>query len=87
VAVRRLSLVPLAWLAAGAALVLALGTAVLAVAGQDVSGAFVPGADQEQIRRAVCAAASGEIIFGTELAARVLAYSLPRRPRRPSSRS
>jgi len=32
------------------------------------------GADQEQIRAAVQAAANGEIIFGTQLAARMLAY-------------
>ena len=37
-------------------------------------GYLLKGADQEQIRRAVYAAANGEIIFGTELAARVLAY-------------
>jgi DNA-binding NarL/FixJ family response regulator len=37
-------------------------------------GYLLKGADQEQIRRAVSAAANGEIIFGTELAARVLAY-------------
>jgi len=37
-------------------------------------GYLLKGADQEQIRRAVTAAANGEIIFGTELAARVLAY-------------
>ena len=37
-------------------------------------GYLLKGADQEQILRAVSAAANGEIIFGTELAARVLAY-------------
>jgi DNA-binding NarL/FixJ family response regulator len=37
-------------------------------------GYLLKGADQEQIRRAVYAGANGEIIFGTELAARVLAY-------------
>jgi DNA-binding NarL/FixJ family response regulator len=37
-------------------------------------GYLLKGADQEQIHRAVSAAANGEIIFGTELAARVLAY-------------
>ena len=37
-------------------------------------GYLLKGADQEQIRAAVRAAANGEIIFGTELAARVLAY-------------
>jgi DNA-binding NarL/FixJ family response regulator len=37
-------------------------------------GYLLKGADQEQIRRAVYAAANGEIIFGTGLAARVLAY-------------
>jgi DNA-binding NarL/FixJ family response regulator len=37
-------------------------------------GYLLKGADQEQIRAAIGAAASGEIIFGTELAARVLAY-------------
>jgi len=38
-------------------------------------GYLLKGADQEQIRRAVRAAAAGEAIFGAELAARVLAYS------------
>jgi DNA-binding NarL/FixJ family response regulator len=37
-------------------------------------GYLLKGSDQEQIRRAIYAAANGEIIFGTELAARVLAY-------------
>lgn len=37
-------------------------------------GYLLKGADQEQIRRAVHAAASGEIIFGAGIAARVLAY-------------
>jgi DNA-binding NarL/FixJ family response regulator len=37
-------------------------------------GYLLKGADQEQIRAAIGAAANGEIIFGTELAARVLAY-------------
>jgi DNA-binding NarL/FixJ family response regulator len=37
-------------------------------------GYLLKGADQEQIRRAVSAAAAGEIIFGAELATRVLAY-------------
>ena len=37
-------------------------------------GYLLKGADQEQIRAAVQAAANGEIIFGTQLAARMLAY-------------
>jgi DNA-binding NarL/FixJ family response regulator len=37
-------------------------------------GYLLKGADHEQIRRAVHAAAAGEAIFGGELAARVLAY-------------
>jgi len=37
-------------------------------------GYLLKGADQEQIRTAIQAAASGEIIFGTHLAARMLAY-------------
>jgi DNA-binding NarL/FixJ family response regulator len=37
-------------------------------------GYLLKGADQEQIRRAVCAAASGDVVFGAQLAARVLAY-------------
>jgi DNA-binding NarL/FixJ family response regulator len=37
-------------------------------------GYLLKGADQEQIRTAVQAAANGEIIFGTQLAARMLAY-------------
>jgi DNA-binding NarL/FixJ family response regulator len=37
-------------------------------------GYLLKGADQEQIRAAVRAAANGEIIFGTQLAARMLAY-------------
>ena len=37
-------------------------------------GYLLKGADQEQIRAAIRAAANGEIIFGTQLAARVLAY-------------
>ena len=37
-------------------------------------GYLLKGADQEQIRRAIHAAASGEVIFGTDLAARMLAY-------------
>jgi DNA-binding NarL/FixJ family response regulator len=38
------------------------------------SGYLLKGADQEQIRRAVHAAADGEAIFGAEIATRVLAY-------------
>lgn len=37
-------------------------------------GYLLKGADQEQIRRAVHAAAAGESIFGAEIASRVLAY-------------
>jgi DNA-binding NarL/FixJ family response regulator len=37
-------------------------------------GYLLKGADQEQIRAAIRAVANGEVIFGTELAARVLAY-------------
>ena len=37
-------------------------------------GYLLKGADQEQIRTAIRAAANGEIIFGTQLAARMLAY-------------
>jgi len=37
-------------------------------------GYLLKGADQEQIRTAIQAAASGEIIFGTHLAARMLSY-------------
>ena len=37
-------------------------------------GYLLKGAGQEQIRRAVCAAASGEVVFGAPLAARMLAY-------------
>src|SRR6266702_2557029 len=37
-------------------------------------GYLLKGADQEQIRAAVRAAANGEIIFGSQLAARMLAY-------------
>lgn len=37
-------------------------------------GYLLKGADQEQIRAAIRAAANGEIIFGTQLAARMLAY-------------
>jgi DNA-binding NarL/FixJ family response regulator len=37
-------------------------------------GYLLKGADQEQIRNAIRAAAGGEIIFGTHLAARMLAY-------------
>ncbi len=37
-------------------------------------GYLLKGADQEQIRAAIGAAANGEIIFGTQLAARMLAY-------------
>jgi DNA-binding NarL/FixJ family response regulator len=37
-------------------------------------GYLLKGADQEQIRTAIQAAANGEIIFGTQLAARMLAY-------------
>jgi len=37
-------------------------------------GYLLKGADQEQIRAAIQAAANGEIIFGTHLAARMLAY-------------
>jgi DNA-binding NarL/FixJ family response regulator len=37
-------------------------------------GYLLKGADQEQIRAAIRAAANGEIIFGTHLAARMLAY-------------
>jgi RNA polymerase sigma factor (sigma-70 family) len=37
-------------------------------------GYLLKGADQEQIRLAIQAAANGEIIFGTHLAARMLAY-------------
>src|SRR5580704_9140983 len=37
-------------------------------------GYLLKGADQEQIRAAIHAAANGEIIFGTQLAARMLAY-------------
>ena len=37
-------------------------------------GYLLKGADQEQIRAAIQAAANGEIIFGTQLAARMLAY-------------
>ena len=51
-------------------------------------GYLLKGADQEQIRAAIRAAANGEIIFGTQLAARMLAYFTARpRPRRRSSRS
>ena len=37
-------------------------------------GYLLKGADQEQIHTAIRAAANGEIIFGTQLAARMLAY-------------
>ena len=37
-------------------------------------GYLLKGADQEQIRRGIAAAANGEIIFGAHLAARMLAY-------------
>ena len=37
-------------------------------------GYLLKGADQEQIRRAVHAAAAGEAIFGAEIATRVIAY-------------
>src|ERR1700688_3616031 len=37
-------------------------------------GYLLKGADQEQIQRAVHAAAAGEAIFGAEIAARVIAY-------------
>jgi DNA-binding NarL/FixJ family response regulator len=37
-------------------------------------GYLLKGADQEQIRAAIRAAANGEIIFGTQLATRMLAY-------------
>jgi DNA-binding NarL/FixJ family response regulator len=37
-------------------------------------GYLLKGADQEQIRRAIHAAASGEIVFGAQLAARMLTY-------------
>jgi len=37
-------------------------------------GYLLKGADREQIRRAIRAAADGEIIFGAQLAARMLAY-------------
>jgi DNA-binding NarL/FixJ family response regulator len=37
-------------------------------------GYLLKGADQEQIRCAIQAAANGEIIFGTHLAARMLTY-------------
>jgi DNA-binding NarL/FixJ family response regulator len=37
-------------------------------------GYLLKGADQEQIRRAVHAAAAGEAIFGAQVAARVIAY-------------
>jgi RNA polymerase sigma factor (sigma-70 family) len=37
-------------------------------------GYLLKGADQEQIRAAIRAASNGEIIFGTQLAARMLAY-------------
>ena len=42
-------------------------------------GYLLKGADQEQIRAAIQAAANGEIIFGTQLAARMLAYFTRRR--------
>ena len=57
---------------------------VLTMAGTDDSlvaalragarGYLLKGADQEQIRRGIAAAANGEIIFGAHLAARMLAY-------------
>ena len=51
-------------------------------------GYLLKGADQEQIRAAIRAAANGEIIFGTQLAARMLASSPPApRPRRRCSRN
>ncbi|MGH3191927.1 MAG: response regulator [Streptosporangiaceae bacterium] len=50
-------------------------------------GYLLKGADQEQIRAAIMAAANGEIIFGTHLAARMLTYFTATRPRRRSSRS
>src|SRR5262249_16679615 len=37
-------------------------------------GYLLKGADREQIRGAILAAASGEIIFGAELAERILGY-------------
>jgi DNA-binding NarL/FixJ family response regulator len=37
-------------------------------------GYLLKGADQEQIMRAVHAAAAGDVIFGAEIAARVIAY-------------
>jgi len=37
-------------------------------------GYLLKGADQEQIRRAVSGAASGDVVFGAQLAARMLAY-------------
>ena len=40
-------------------------------------GYLLKGADHEQIRRAVAAAAAGEVIFGAGLATRVLAYFAP----------
>ena len=47
-------------------------------------GYLLKGADQEQIRRAIQAAASGEIIFGTHLAARMLTYfTAPTAPSAP----
>ncbi len=47
-------------------------------------GYLLKGADQEQIRRAIQAAASGEIIFGTHLAARMLTYfTAPSAPSAP----
>jgi DNA-binding NarL/FixJ family response regulator len=36
-------------------------------------GYLLKGADQDQIRRAVCTAASGDIVFGAQVAARILA--------------
>ena len=48
-------------------------------------GYLLKGADQEQIRRAVHAAAAGEVIFGAEIATRVIAY-FTARPR-PGTRS
>ena len=37
-------------------------------------GYLLKGADRDQIRRAICAAAGGEIIFGAHVAARMLGY-------------
>jgi len=46
-------------------------------------GYLLKGADQEQIRAAIQAAANGEIIFGTQLAARMLAYFTAPAPAAP----